>query len=63
MTPINKVFMIDSEDTLSANLIENLKKYNLSIIPAYSRSRDNIRGVIKTRNFLGIDQSDTKTIG
>lgn len=63
MTPINKVFMIDSEEVMSPKLMENIQKYNLSIIPIYSKSRDNIKGVIKGRYFLGVDPDDPRHIG
>ena len=63
MTPISKVFMLDLDEALTPALVESLKKYNLSIIPVYSRQRDNIKGVIKVSSLLGSSPFDNKTIG
>ena len=58
MIPLNNTFMIDEECVVDLNLVENLKKVNISKIPIYKNTPENIIGYLKVKNLISLTLED-----
>lgn len=58
MTSLDKVFMIDIHTRLSFTVLMSIYKSGFTRIPAYEVSRDNIVGILFTKDLILIDPDD-----
>lgn len=62
MIPIDRTVMIDMDSIVDKKSVGNLLEYGFSRIPVYSGERDNIIGLIRIKQLIGIDISQNKTL-
>ncbi len=62
MIPIEKTTLIDYNSTIDRKFIQNLLTKGFSRIPVYLNDRDNIIGILRIKQLIGIDISRQKTI-
>ena len=61
MIPIEKTTMIDYHSKIDSNFIQDLLKKGFSRIPVYMNDPDNIIGILRIKQLIGIDLSRPKT--
>ena len=62
MIPIQKTTMIEYFSTIDRNFIQDLLKKGFSRIPVFLKDPDNIIGILRIKQLIGIDISTPKTI-
>jgi len=62
MIPIGKVFMIDYDQELDKMQLNLILDKGYSRIPVYHRDRNNVIGLIRIKQLIGIDISQNKSI-
>ena len=55
MTPENVVFMLESNQSVDKELIKLVKERAFSRIPVFTKEKNNIIGLLYTRDLLGVD--------
>lgn len=57
MTPLEKVFMLDTETDINLELIKKVKGVGHSRIPIFEGEKSNVKGILLTKSFLAFDLS------
>ncbi|KAG5192642.1 putative magnesium and cobalt efflux protein corC [Tribonema minus] len=58
MTPISKVYMLSAEDRLNFKTVSEIFRTGFSRIPVYGAGRDDIVGLVFTKDLIFIDPED-----
>jgi CBS domain containing-hemolysin-like protein len=61
MIPIEKTTMIDYHSKIDSNFIQDLLKKGFSRIPVYMNDPDNIIGILRIKQLIGIDITKPRT--
>ena len=56
MIPLSKTVMLNNEDEIDEKMI-NIFKIGHSRIPVYSKTKDNIQGILRIKKLIGVDFS------
>ena len=62
MIPLDKVYMVEADEKVDDKLVQNMLEHNYSKFPVYEKSKENIIGFVKTKNFMEFDLSNPTTI-
>jgi CBS domain containing-hemolysin-like protein len=62
MIPLDKVFMIDSEEPLDANKVNLILSKGYSRIPVFNQDRNHIVGILRIKQLIGVDVCSGKSI-
>lgn len=62
MIPLDKVYMLEADEKVDDKLVQNMLEHNYSKFPVYEKSKDNIIGFVKTKNFMEFDLANPMTI-
>ena len=63
MIPIEDVFSLDADETLDKKRVNEIFTSGYSRIPVYSGSKNNIVGLILTKDLILIDIKNQRTVG
>jgi metal transporter CNNM len=58
MTPIDKVYMLSMDDKLNFKTIANIFKSGFSRVPIYGENKDDMQGLLFTKDLIFIDPED-----
>ena len=61
MIPLSKTVMLNNEDEIDEKMI-NIFKIGHSRIPVYSKTKDNIQGILRIKILIGVDFSQNKSL-
>jgi metal transporter CNNM len=63
MTPLSRVHMLSLDDTLSFETVSEIFKKGFSRIPIYGVDRNDVRGMLFTKDLIFIDPDDDTPVG